>query len=85
MNWLKLSPKVRFRREGEVILLCDLGRLRDFEIPLACWPTLDRLKHGFYSTELREEERPLVEDLQALGLLRESSVSPRIWESLEFE
>lgn len=85
-NLVKLSQKVRFRREADYILLCDLRTLREFSVPLEYADCLDMLQRGFVNVEsLGKTNELLIADLEALGLLSENAVSPRIWESLEFE
>lgn len=85
MDLLRLSNKVRFRREADHILMCDLRTLRDYAIPLHFWPVLERLSVGCDLAGLGSEALDLVHDLKALDLLSEGDASPRIWETLEFE
>jgi hypothetical protein len=73
---VRLSKHGKFRMEHDHVLLCHCRYLQDFEVPIAMWDVLCRLRapEGVPVAALKElstREQGLVSDLRKLCLLDE--------------
>lgn len=66
---MKFSNHVRFRKEENLIFLCDCKNLKDFKVPLRYWNLLLKLQKGITTLKLSSEESLLIEDFKKVKLL----------------
>jgi len=69
-----LNKHVRWRKEKDIILICNCKKMMDLKMPLKFEPAIKRFEKGFDERELKNKEKLLFHDFKKLNLLSDLNI-----------